>query len=498
MSPITATLAMESESLAYKKPLANQEPSVNQEPSANKEPTANKESLVDIDAVADIPNFECIIEPGQIVDVGSPVSGIVDQVYVDIGDTVEQGMALSSLDSKVVQATLALASIKAKFEGKVELHKENAAFSLRSQQRNQKLFNKNAISLQEIDQLETELRLAQLQVGQATNAHQIAKLDYRRVSELLKQLTIRSPIKGVVMERFISGGEYVKDKPLMRIAQLDPLNVEIILPVEYMGRIPIGLHAEVTPTVSGYGKQLATVERIDRVADTASGTFGIRLRLPNPDYLIPGGLRCDLSFLPEISPKEPEIAENNSASSSSKSVSSKNLAVVESLINNSAGNRCYKVGPVQRRSLAKKLSKGLAEHASKLEIRKEKTSKIRDYIVLSKPQHNRSAVKALIARLKTAGVRDYFEMPFSAKNGYVVSVGLYNKRFVADRRVRKLAKKGFTVDAFPRKKSSNAYWLDISIAGGKEAVAKVNGVVKAISVNAAMTSTSCNQQLALQ
>ena len=36
---------------------------------------------------------------------------------------------------------------------------------------------------------------------------------------------------------------------------------------------------------------------VDPVIDGASGTFGVRLRLPNPDRVVPAGLRCQVRFL---------------------------------------------------------------------------------------------------------------------------------------------------------------------------------------------------------
>jgi multidrug efflux pump subunit AcrA (membrane-fusion protein) len=35
---------------------------------------------------------------------------------------------------------------------------------------------------------------------------------------------------------------------------------------------------------------------VDRVIDAASGTFGVRLELPNPKYRLPAGLKCKVSF----------------------------------------------------------------------------------------------------------------------------------------------------------------------------------------------------------
>ena len=43
----------------------------------------------------------------------------------------------------------------------------------------------------------------------------------------------------------------------------------------------------------------APVTIVDRVVDAASGTFGVRLELPNPDRDIPVGLQCQVRFLTE-------------------------------------------------------------------------------------------------------------------------------------------------------------------------------------------------------
>jgi multidrug efflux pump subunit AcrA (membrane-fusion protein) len=105
-------------------------------------------------------------------------------------------------------------------------------------------------------------------------------------------------MNGIVMERFKSAGEYVEEKPILRIAQLDPLHVEVIVPVEYLGRIKKGMQAKVTAVVPAAATHVATVERVDIVADAASGTYGVRLNLPNPDYQLSAGLRCKADFLP--------------------------------------------------------------------------------------------------------------------------------------------------------------------------------------------------------
>ncbi len=40
----------------------------------------------------------------------------------------------------------------------------------------------------------------------------------------------------------------------------------------------------------------ALVEVVDKVADDSSGTFGVRLNLPNPDNRLPASFKCGISF----------------------------------------------------------------------------------------------------------------------------------------------------------------------------------------------------------
>ena len=82
----------------------------------------------------------------------------------------------------------------------------------------------------------------------------------------------------------------------MRIAQLDPLYVEAVVPNEFYGRIAQGTHARVYPGAAGDESYETEVAVIDRAGDAASGTFGVRLTLPNPDYKVLAGVRCVLKF----------------------------------------------------------------------------------------------------------------------------------------------------------------------------------------------------------
>ena len=210
-------------------------------------------------------SFECIIEPYVDVEVSSPVSGVVETVEVRRGDDVKKGQVLLRLVSGVELAAL-------------ELAKARADFAQRKNARNADLVEERLISSNEKDQIETEELLA--------------RLELREARERFALRTIRSPIDGVVTDVDVSPGEYVSDGEIMRLAQLHPLNVEVVVPVAAFGSVARGMQATVRPEPPFEGDRTATVVIVDRVVDAASGTLGVRLELPNPDRALPGGLKA--------------------------------------------------------------------------------------------------------------------------------------------------------------------------------------------------------------
>ncbi len=93
---------------------------------------------------------------------------------------------------------------------------------------------------------------------------------------------------------------------MLRLAQLDPLSVEVILPASMFGRIKTGQLARIRPEAPMNAAYQAEVKIVDRVIDASSGTFGVRLELPNPDYKLPGGLKCSVKFMNKSSDLQAE------------------------------------------------------------------------------------------------------------------------------------------------------------------------------------------------
>jgi RND family efflux transporter MFP subunit len=240
--------------------------------------------------------FDGVIEPYMVVKVGSSVYGILETVKVDRGDFVKKGQVLATLQSGVEKATMEAARARAEMEAGIKAKQAQLDFAVRKQQRNEQLYKKEALPFSQMDEVETSRVLADLQLQEAIENKRLAVLEYKRAVEVVRRMTIRSPINGVVVERNLSPGEYIENQSVMKLAQIHPLNVEVILPVNLLPSVKIGMKAKVIPEAPIGGEYIAQVKIVDRVVDAASGTFGVRLELPNPKNRLPAGLKCKVIF----------------------------------------------------------------------------------------------------------------------------------------------------------------------------------------------------------
>ena len=249
----------------------------------------------------------CLIEPDRWADVGSPVVGIVEQVMVERGDSVRGGQVLVKLRSSVEQAQQTVADTRAQADAEVRAAAVAVDLAQQKHKRAQSLEAKAFISPQALEQSRSELELAQHRLKQAQVQQRIWNEESRLAQAQLGQRTVKSPFDGIVAERFVSAGERVDERPLLRVAVVNPLRVELMVPAAQWGRLKIGDTLTVQPELPGAGPANARVAQIDRVLDPASNTFRVRLTLPNPGHQLPAGLRCrvDLDALAAQAPATP-------------------------------------------------------------------------------------------------------------------------------------------------------------------------------------------------
>ena len=239
--------------------------------------------------------LEGVVHPFRIVHVGAATEGLLSEVLVERGDHVAPGDVLGRLSFGVEEAAAQLAEARRDATSDLQIATTKLG-ELRSQlERREQLFERSIINAEVIEETRIAVRIQELNVQAAQENHRIAQLEASRARAAVERGTITSPLGGIVTERFLSQGEMLSRSGaanLVTIAQLDPLWIEVYAPIELYQSFQVGD----TCLVDIYGPQptqhRARIQVVDRLIDTASDTFRVRLEMPNPEASIPAGLRC--------------------------------------------------------------------------------------------------------------------------------------------------------------------------------------------------------------
>lgn len=421
-----------------------------------------------IHAAIELPATDCVVQPYRVVDLGSPVAGVIEKVLVERSDYVEIGQEVARINDRIEIATVELAKARTKVEAQLQAETINVAFDVKSQKRVDSLYGRQVIPIENKDAADRDVELSRWRLEQVKDLRVVRNLELERAKQLVAQKVIRSPLNGFVLTRFKSQGEFIEDQPIMRIAQLDPLNIEAMLPMKYFGMIKPGMRAEVKPEVVTSEKREARVVVVDRVGDAAAGTFGVRLEMSNPDYQIPAGLKCEVKFMAtsdsdlvefqhQRTKKLSEAAEVqfdqevepvNSKDLAKRGLARRALPAVTASQNS--------LGPFYSRSELETARQTLAGPSG---IEREETvlSTI-NYIVLSMPG-DKAELESVIESLKLADFEYIWRGHYKGR----FSLGVYNLE-VANTRSKQLAQLGLKTEVSPRFRERKQWWLDFTSA----------------------------------
>ncbi len=150
--------------------------------------------------------------------VAAGAAGKVVATYVERGSIVRKGAVLARLDARAVSAQAAQASAD------VESLKAQAAQAQVDCERTDRLFEKGAIARADYDKTRTQCETTKYSV-QSAEAHKTL------TTEALRDTEIRAPFSGLVVDRAVTAGEYVRvDSRVATLVNVDSLRVEITVP----------------------------------------------------------------------------------------------------------------------------------------------------------------------------------------------------------------------------------------------------------------------------
>jgi membrane fusion protein, heavy metal efflux system len=292
----------------------------------------------------------CLIEPEQTADVGTPVTGVIEELPVQLGDAVRIGQALVVLRADVEKANAQAAQMRSSVDAEARAAQANLSLAQQKVERARQLLNQHFVSEQALEQAQAEADVARQKHRLAVAQQQIYRQEQNVAKAQVGLRTLRSPISGIVVERYSNLGERVEDRPVIKVASIDPLKVTLMVPMAQYGQVKEGDTLSIQPDLPGLGSVHAQVQYVDKVVDAASNTFRVRLRLPNPQHRLPGGLRCKADLINKV-------AARPAASGSSPAAS----AVVSKVL------PVHALEPLRPAQPAMKLSHGLSTRPARAE-----------------------------------------------------------------------------------------------------------------------------------
>ena len=233
-------------------------------------------------------SYKGTVFPWQQANIGPDISGRVKRIYKKPGDTVQKDQLLAELDT----TTIKLQSNQA--EAALEATRAAQKDALLNFQRLKKLFEKNAVSLMQLEKAELALEAAQTNEQSAAAGLEVIKHN-------LKNSIMRAPFSGIITSKNMEEGDVIN--PMMGVntgilTLMDLKKVKIILdiPSRDIEEIIIGQSCKIKVNTLPDDIFKGKVYSKNLAADIMSKTFKVEVEVNNPDITIKAGIFAEVEI----------------------------------------------------------------------------------------------------------------------------------------------------------------------------------------------------------
>lgn len=275
----------------------------------NLESKLNDEASVKVERVMIGDIADLIITTGTIFPekeskVGPKLSGRVEKVYVEEGDTIREGEILVKIEQtefliaeKEAKASLKIANAQLKSD---KLNYENL---LKDRERLLNLYQEGIVPQQQFDQIDTKSSMGKVMIDLRKAQVLRAEQNLAMARQRLQDSTIVSPLSGLVVGKFVNEGEFITTmppNPLVWIMNIDKVKIEVYIPEVHLPEVRIGDSVEIKvdayPTELFHGK----ISTINPMIDPMNRTFKVKILISNKDYRLKSGMFARVKILPNI------------------------------------------------------------------------------------------------------------------------------------------------------------------------------------------------------
>jgi HlyD family secretion protein len=257
--------------------------------------------------------FSGVLVPNHTVNIFAKMAGLATTVTADVGNRVAAGQLLVQIDTKELNAQLAVAEASAAGVGDqavqvksgMETARLNLEMAQRSYERTKTMLDTKVVTQSQLDDAQTKLDLAKAAYETASRQYQTvsgsglaqaqAQVNYIKVQ--ISNSTITSPLSGIVTNRNINPGEITStNTPLLSIADVATLKLQGNVSQEDVVRIAVGGRVNVVVDALSANGYAGRVEQVGPIAAATGQYFPVVVSLKNDGRLL-AGMTAKASFI---------------------------------------------------------------------------------------------------------------------------------------------------------------------------------------------------------
>ena len=230
------------------------------------------------------------ILPLKSTDIAPLVGGLIDEIYVRVGDRVEKGEPLFRMRQKDFEIKLS------RLVNAERLAEAEFTDAKRDLENAVALRKKDAFSVEQLDDRQTRVEVTNARRG-------IARANLAEAQKELDDSTTLAPYRGVITRRGVDEGTYIpsimrSERSVLQIQKIDIMVALLYVPEVHLQYIELGTPGRVhIPSMNQTYE--SKVDLINDRIDPKTRTIDVRLGVLNPDYQIKPGLFIEVELIPK-------------------------------------------------------------------------------------------------------------------------------------------------------------------------------------------------------
>jgi RND family efflux transporter MFP subunit len=241
--------------------------------------------------------------------VGAKVPGRIASIPVEEGDKVRTGDVLAELEHSDLDASLASRKVAVTLaEAQVSEAEYTLAQNERNMNRQRQLYERNAGTLEGVEQAETAYQVAKATLAAREAALASSKSSVTEAEEAIKNMFIYAPFDGTVVTKDAEQGESIMPGGMgassgrgsvITLAKLDELEVDTDVKEDYLGQLHKGQPAQVLVDAVPQHRYKGRLREIIPMGDRTRGVVKVKVQIIDPDERLFPELSATVLFLPE-------------------------------------------------------------------------------------------------------------------------------------------------------------------------------------------------------